>query len=195
MDLLPPQVDNGLVEPPTGAGALRLTPCECPCWALRQPVKVRAKQRAIIHHPGHIKYVKQQYFIQTRSIASQKHITDMFFRSAFTRYITGSCAYIPSVPSVPCVLAYLLRVGGWNQLSSCLTIVSDASQLFIRSSSASSNVNVSHHGNRPVSPPGGVEFSVFKLDISIIKNNPFRWQKISRAKENFVLKQADEIRA
>lgn len=56
MDLLPPQVDNGLVEPPTGAGAPRLTSCQCPCWALRQPVKVRAKKRAIIHHPGRIKY-------------------------------------------------------------------------------------------------------------------------------------------
>lgn len=135
------------------------------------------------------------FYSNPKHCISETHHWHVLQECLHTCYITGSCAYIPSVPAVPCVLAYLLRVGGWNQLSSCLTIVSDASQLFIRSSSASSNVNVSHHGNRPVSPPGGVEFSVFKLDISIIKNNPFRWQKISRAKANFVLKQADKIRA
>lgn len=136
-------------------------------------------------------------FIQIWSIASQKHLTDVCFRSVFTHILHSRflclhsmcfhssvylpvacsthmhqvgegtcCTWVEQVPSPSPTFTYLLH--GWNQLSSCPTLVSDGSQLFIMCRSASSNLNVSHHGNRLVSPTGGVSFSVSKPDIHVL---------------------------
>lgn len=193
MNLLPPQVDNGLAEPPTGAGALWFAACHCSCCALRQPVKVRDEQRAIIHHTGDMKYVKHgnilfkhgAMHLRNTSMACSPGAPPHAWHNRFLRLLTiCSCYSVCLRLPVAC---------GWNQLSSCLTLVSDASQLFIMSSSASSNINVSHHGNRLVSPPGAVGFSVSKPDISEMWQNS-QLTKKNKDKANIVLIQADKGR-
>lgn len=104
-------------------------------------------------------------FIQIWSPASQKHLTDGCLGSVFTH----SRFWCPHSMCYRCsVYLHLLVACGWNQLPLCLTLVCDASQLFITCSSASSNLNVSHHGNRLVSPTEGVSFSVSKPDMHVL---------------------------
>lgn len=191
MDLLPPQVDNGLVEPPTGAVALRLTACQCPCCALKQPVKVREKQRAIIHHTSHIKYVKhgnilfkpEALHLRNTSVTCSFGVPSHMLHNRFLRLHT-ICSLYSACPRLPVAC-------GLNQPSSCLTVVSDASQLFIRSSSPSSFFHLFLPSNVSVSPWQQIGIttrglSASKPDICVMLHNSlFKWPKINQDKANF----------
>lgn len=141
-----------------GGGASNRCRCSLVCSLLLQQFW------AISHHTRHKTW---QYLFKYGALHLRN--TSLMYASGVCShicYVAGSCAYIACVLASLCIFTYLLH--GWNQLSRCPTLVSDASQLFIMCRSASSDLIVSHHGNRLVSPTGGVSFSVSKPDIHVL---------------------------
>lgn len=111
MDLLPPQVDNGLVEPPTGAGALSFA-----VWHERSAVTCWA----IIHHMG---LKTWQYLFKYGAL----HLRNTSFTCAsglcsHICYITSCCAYIACVHTPLCTFTSTCSM--WEESAAPLSDIS-----------------------------------------------------------------------
>lgn len=108
----------------------------------------------------------------------------LHLRNTSLTYASGVCSHVCYMTcSRMCsrfsVYLHLPVACRWNLLPCCPTLVSDTSQLFIMCRSASTNLNVSHHGNRLVSPTEGVSFCVAKPDTYVLCAGCF-WRDITK---------------